>query len=439
MEHRSSAGVRQAASEGEDGVRRGRWLPWLALVSTLVLSFLWKSRCLDYSAWSAGDQYDLYCYSDLIALWFTRGISEGLVPYLQEVLEYPPLIGLQIWVSATVARWVGGGVGWFFTLNALVNAGAAGWILSLLRRQGLGPGRLLWWAAAPALALYAFHNWDLPALALLVWAISLHREGRDGMSGLALGLGASAKLVPLLALPLFVVARLREHRTGAALRVTLAATLTWGAVNVPVAVANVEGWSWFFRFSSQREITVATVWAALHRAGILEAQVETVNLVSGVSFLVGFALIVAVGVSRHLPRQIWLLTLPTLAWFLITNKVFSPQFDLWPIPLLVLSGSPGMLGGFLAADMFVFFSEFSFLEGRGAFWLASGAAIARIAVLGWIVVGTVRRVRVSPSTPGIQPHFGVGSFLRKRNPVPDGREVDQGGDRQGRHQADTPP
>lgn len=439
MKHRSSAGMRRGAAPGTDRVVLGRWLPWAALAAILALSFLWKSRCLDFSAWSEGDQYDLYCYSDLIALWFSRGFSEGLVPYLHEALEYPPLIGLQIWVSAAITRWVGGGVGWFFALNALVNASAAGWILSLLRRQGLGPERLLWWAAAPALGLYAFHNWDLPALALLVWAISLHRDGRDGLSGLALGLGASAKLVPLLALPLFVLARLRERRLRAALGATLAAALTWAAVNLPVAVANADGWSWFFRFSAEREITVATVWAALHRGGILEAQAETVNLLSGVSFLVGFVLIVAVGVSRHPPRQTWILILPTLAWFLITNKVFSPQFDLWPIPLLALSGSPGMLGGFLAADLFVFFSEFSFLDGRAPFWVATVAALARMAVLVWIMVDTVRRVHRSRSAPGFQPHPGVGSSLRKRNPVPDRREVDEGGNGQTRHQADTPP
>lgn len=380
-------------STGDDtrpNVSRWRWLPWAALALTLAISFLWKSRCLDQAAWSEGIQYRLYCYSDVVALWFTRGFAEGLIPYVDEALEYPTLIGAQIGVIAAVVGRLGGGVAWFFSLNAVVNAAAAAGILFLLHRQGLSRFRSLGWAAAPPLGLYAFHNWDLPALALLVWAITLHREGRDTRAGLAAGLGAAAKLLPIFVVPLFVLARLRQGEIRQAANVAGAAVLAWAAANVPVAVAAPEEWRRFFEFSSERGVTSATIWAALHRWGVLEAEVTTVNTLSALAFAVGGALILLVGLRRYEPATTWMLLLPLFAWFLLTNKVYSPQFDLWLIPLLVLAHRRAQLGWFFVASGVVLFAELGFLGDRLPYAVVAAALTLRAGILGWIVVGSLR-------------------------------------------------
>ena len=52
--------------------------------------------------------------------------------------------------------------------------------------------RALWFALAPTLAVQAFVNWDLLAVALAVAATLAFFRRRDGWSGVLIGLGAAA-------------------------------------------------------------------------------------------------------------------------------------------------------------------------------------------------------------------------------------------------------
>jgi hypothetical protein len=96
----------------------------------------------------------------------------------------------------------------------------------------------------------------------------------------------------------------------------------------------------------------------------------------------------------------WSLAFPLLVLFLLSNKVYSPQYGLWLLPFFALGGSD--LKTFLAfeiADVAVFVTRFSFFGELGGYGgLPFGAfeiAIAgRTAVLVWAVVGWVRH----PST-----------------------------------------
>jgi hypothetical protein len=56
------------------------------------------------------------------------------------------------------------------------------------------------------------------------------------------------------------------------------------------------------------------------------------NLYAAILFVAGAALIVALGWRRHRAHP-WVLFTPVLAWFMLSNKVYSPQFDLWLYPV----------------------------------------------------------------------------------------------------------
>jgi Glycosyltransferase family 87 len=398
--------------------RATTWTTWLVLAATLAVSASWKGLCLDRAGWSEAIQYRLFCYSDITALWFTRDFAEGLLPYLQDPLEYPTLIGLQIGLISSAVRALGGDVGWFFSLNAVVNAASAAGILHLLRRNGLGERQALWWAASPPLLLYAFHNWDLPALAALVWAVTLHREGRDTRSGVAAGLGVSGKLLPVLAIPLFALARSRQRRFRAATAAVAGAAAAWIAANLPVALAAPDAWSRFFVFSSERGTTTATLWAVLSRAGVLSADIETVNLLSAMLFAAGATGIVLVGIRRHPAPATWALTVPLLAWFLLTNKVYSPQFDLWLVPLMVLAGRRWSLAAFFVVDACAFLGEFGFLGDRMPYPLLAIAVVARALVLGWIVVESLLGGAGGAAAPQRQDRSHI-----RASEIPAGRET----------------
>ena len=66
---------------------------------------------------------------------------------------------------------------------------------------------------------------------------------------------------------------------------------------------------------------------------------------------------------RRDPPGSWhLAALPLLAWFLLTSKVYSPQFSLWLLPLVVLAWPGwGWWGAFAAADVAVTLTRFPYL------------------------------------------------------------------------------
>jgi len=384
------------------GAERDRSLPVEILaVAVLVLlaGFVFKSHCYFDGGWDGGEQYTVGCYTDVVPFWSARGVAEGALPYLDTSLEYPVLTGAQIWLEGAVSRALVGSDATalvFLTMVTLVNALLALGILALLHRMDVPGRRLWWWAVAPAIVLYVGHNWDLLAMFFAVLSIALHRRGHAFGSGVALGLGTAAKLFPALLMPLLVLTHLRGREPGRLMRTVGGAAVAWLAVNLPVALAVPERWAEFYTFSQERIGTFAATWTLLNDFDVLTTGVEQRNLWGLVTFALGALAIVAAGWRRHHGHE-WVLITPVLAWFLLTNKVWSPQFDLWLVPLLVLtSRRVWPLAAFAVSDMLVYWTEFWWLARRaqytpsGTYELLAAASALRAVVLIGIIILAVR-------------------------------------------------
>lgn len=373
-------------------------LSWAVVVSlcclTLLIGWWSKARCLDASGWSGGEQYLQWCYTDVYPLWFSEHLSEGATPYLDHPVEYPVLTGAQMWLSAWAARQVPRhlpGVA-FFHINAALGAVWTFGVLALLGRAGLPPSRLAWWAAAPSLAAYAFMNWDLLRSFLLTLALVLHLSSKDVWSGAVAGLGAAAKMFPALVVPILAAERLAQGRKGAAVSQLGAASFAWLAVNLPVALAAPAGWWRFFELSRERPPDWDTLWYFAQHVLGRGFDTSTVNFGSATMFAVGAVAILMLGGRRRPPGSWWSLILPLLCWFLLTSKVYSPQFSLWLLPLMALAlPSAAPFAAFLVADLMVFATRFPFLGGVQDLTPAPGygvfafAVVARAAVLVWVI------------------------------------------------------
>ena len=111
--------------------------------------------------------------------------------------------------------------------------------------------------------------------------------------------------------------------------------------NLPFALLDPEQWSWFWRFSQDRGAGFSSVWfwwngVAAPRLDVPPLTAERINVLALAVFALACALILLLGlVAREEPRLEQLAFL-VLAAFVLANKVYSPQFVLWLVPLVVL-------------------------------------------------------------------------------------------------------
>jgi uncharacterized membrane protein len=240
-----------------------------------------------------------------------------------------------------------------------------------------------------------------------------------------LGLGAATKLFPAMLILPFVAGRLRDPGSDRGARLASSAAATWLAVNLPFAVFAFAGWWEFFRFSGERPANFDSVWfiACDLASNIGCTDTRLVNIASAALFIVGVAVVWTTKAHRDPGFPRWSLAFPILALFLITNKVYSPQYSLWLLPWFALAMPDLRLFlAFETADVAVFVTEFSWfgtlvgvkggLAGIVPLGAFEAAFLVRAAVLLLCVIAWVRRRDVGAlpaASSGATLEVGIGS------------------------------
>jgi uncharacterized membrane protein len=128
----------------------------------------------------------------------------------------------------------------------------------------------------------------------------------------------------------------RRGTVGAGVRFVAGAVGAWLAVNVPVMVADLEGWVRFYDFSRERGMDFGSPWYALTLLGV-DVPAGWVNSLALASFVLACLGIAWLGLRAPRPPRLASLALLVVGAFVLTNKVYSPQFVLWVLPLAVLA------------------------------------------------------------------------------------------------------
>ena len=345
---------------GEHAVKRStrRWYRPVARIVltlvcfTLVAHWVQKSPCQD-GAWSDLKQYRQMCYTDVLALYYAEGLSDGRVPYRDHAVEYPVLTGILMGALGLPVHALGkddpniNQGEWFYNLNALVlGAIAVASVAAMLAMRQRRPWDVAMFALAPALFVTATVNWDLLAVGFAVFGLYAWVRRRPALAGVLLGLGTAAKLWPGF---LFIPLLLLGLRTRRFLPTFIAACFgigTWSLVNQPIMQAYPASWREFFRLNETRAIDWGTLWylgdhfpfiGALPGAGWFDTHISVLNTVTRVTFVMCCLGIAFLVFAAPRPPRLAQLAFLVVAAFLIFSKVWSQQYVLWLLPLAVLA------------------------------------------------------------------------------------------------------
>ncbi|HEX7321583.1 MAG TPA: glycosyltransferase family 87 protein [Mycobacterium sp.] len=413
----------------------------------LALGWATKAPCLQTVGAGTADQrvanwdnergYRQLCYSDTVPLYGAELLSQGKFPYKSSWLEtdhagrpqvrydgllavrymeYPVLTGVYQYMAMALAKTytavgkvtmlpVLNGVAEvvvFFDIAALGLALA--WLATVWATAGLA-GRRIWdaalVAASPLVIFQIFTNFDALATGLAVGGLLAWARRKPVLAGILIGLGAAAKLYPVLFLGPLLVLGLRTGRLREVGRTAAATAAAWLAVNLPVLLAFPRGWSEFFRLNTRRGddmdslfnvVRSFTGWPGLDpHSGFWEPPL-VLNIVVGVLFALCCAGIGYVTLTAPTRPRLAQLAFLVVAAFLLTNKVWSPQFSLWLVPLAVLAVPHWrLLLAWMTVDALVWVPRMYYLysvrsRGLPEQWFTATVLLRDIAVAGLCVL-----------------------------------------------------
>jgi uncharacterized membrane protein len=329
------------------------WTPLRVLLAatlfTLLLGFAQKSPCLT-GDWAGSKQYTHMCYSDVVPLWSDERLDVGAVPYRDTAVEYPALTGGFLWMTAELTRALHAlEADWsqvvIFGVVTAVLLGACGLLVTAstaLTARGR-PYDAAMFALSPLLVFHAFSNWDLLAMALTSGALWAWSRSKPVAAGVLIGLGTAAKLYPLILLVPIAILAIRTRRYAPAVWAATAVAVSWLTVNIPLAVAYRDGWWTFYHFSAVRAAERSSFWAigkTVLTAGRNPADATywvPPGAAVALAVIAGVLTVVWIGLSAPTKPRLAQLAFLAVLVFLLTTKVWSPQYSLWLVPLLALA------------------------------------------------------------------------------------------------------
>ncbi len=419
-----------------------RWVAprylWLALFAVLhALIFLVLFRGGLYRSWDEPDISIPFLYGSQMAL--------GQLPYRDFAVEYPPVALLFMLLPRLLSPLAWSYVFYFSLEILLFDLLALVLLTGLAERLGLTPWKVL---AVYTLALLAvgpivINRYDLIPAAMVLLALAAFIGGHSKTAYALLAVGCLTKLYPAVLLPLFLIYDLSYRRYRRAVRGALVFAMTAGLIALPFLMLSPGGFLGSFTYHAQRGLQIESTLAPLlllgQKLGLavsIEHSFGSSNIVSPLAdFLARVApliMLAALGLvyfgyyrrQRALARReagsalaegeaacLVKFTLLAVLAFMLSDKVFSPQFLIWLLPLLPLLTGPGRRLSwllFVAAGLLtylIFPTGYLSLE-QGDVRMILILCVRNLALLGLACVMLRSGNEVSPAAQAVSPAPG---------------------------------
>jgi hypothetical protein len=346
---------------------------YLLATASWLVCMLRQIPCYQATPNVSVPRFSAMCYTDLTALYLSRGQGTGAVPFSTMNWEYPVLTGY----FAGIANWLADLFGAkimpgidgqqildnahiYFAVNAVLLFVCLLWLVHsqlIIDRPTLA----IVVACSPTLMATGLINWDLLVVALTAAGLAAWQRDKYLMAGLWWGLGIAAKLYPVVIFGALFVWCLRKRKMAQWAQSLSVAVLAWIGANLPVMITHWDGWAYFYTFNSDRGADLGSIWYALSLARVGFTNAATW---SRAFMVIGYlALAALIFFARKIPRVSQIAYL-AVAIMVVGNLVYSPQYVLWILPLLVVANPRVVdLIVFTIAELFYFVTIWLFLGG----------------------------------------------------------------------------
>ena len=252
---------------------------------------------------------------------------------VQHPVEYPALTGLIMWLLSFLVSPSETAIYDYYRITAGIQIVLFA-ICAYLIYKLAGKKYAYYFALAPAVLYSLNRNWDIWAIAAMLFAILLFERKKYILSAILLSVAIATKFFPIvLMLPIMIIF-LRNKQIATFVKYGLTTLITWMLINLPFVLVDLEGWAYFYKFSAERALGSASFY-------------ELVNIfIPGIKFssihFYILNILVFLLVTAFLMK---LKTVPTLAEssffvmfaFILFNKQYSMQYVIWLTSLAVIT------------------------------------------------------------------------------------------------------
>ena len=305
-----------------------RTLVALALFASLV-SFA-KFSQFENTGWATPDQYIQACYSDLPALYGSRGLDTNAWPYSSDdnSVEYPVITAMVMYATSFAAKSPAS----YFNVNIFFLILL--FIATLIVVRKIRPEFAYLSAVAPAMIASLFINWDLWGIASMMLAIYWFDRKQYLHSALILALSISTKFLPIFLLIPIAFILWRDTKLKELVKYVAVVAATWLAINAPFALTTPTGWWRFFKLNLERGADWGSIWLALQQLGL---SLTNLNYLSILVLLIALTSVAIVLFELKYTPTLASVAFIVMASVMVASKVYSPQFVLWLTPLAVIA------------------------------------------------------------------------------------------------------
>jgi len=300
----------------------------LAICASL-LSFAKFSHC-ENTGWATPDQYIHACYSDLPALYGSRGLDKNAWPFTSDdnSVEYPVVTAMVMYLTSFVAN---SPVSYFnvniFFLMLL-------FVATVLLVRKIRPEFAYLVPVAPAMIASLYINWDLWAIATMMLAIYWFDRKQYLHSSLVMGLSISTKFLPIFLLIPIAFILWRDAKVRELVKYVAVVAGTWIAINAPFALTTPTGWWRFYKLNLERGADWGSFWLALQQLGF---SLTNLNYLSILLLLIALTTVAILLFELKYTPTLASMAFIVLASVMLASKVYSPQYVLWLTPLAVIA------------------------------------------------------------------------------------------------------